>query len=891
MKTHKVWPIVLVCFLAFSMFASLIPISKAVDTGISRVQGNYKASGTGITLNVTLGTTPTVGNMLVIAIFCQGSSGITVSKVNTTGVTWVLAAACTSEFFANTRSEIWAGVVNSVAGINATVTFTGSTNAILDICEYSGLKTSGYLDKTASQATNNYYIIPTGTTATTTQYSELEVAAIGSWQDTAANLYDPINGFSMLDGIGVGSNALAFMEKIVLDKEAAFTHAETSYITHEQGAACIATFKASHVPPALTIYSATGGTTSPGESTTIYTYGSTVTITATESDSHYFSHWMVNGTNAGSDNPLSFSITGDTKVNPQFSASPIDSGVAYDIERVQGPIRNTTTGTAISVTLDSTPISGNILIAGIGMQHSSFISVASITQTGVTWVLGKQEESFAYLASEIWVGTVGAGASSTLTVNLAATASSGAIANVAEYHGLNGTIDQTAAQVGSTTNPKTGTTATTTLDNELCIGVTTTNNMVQTTGTGINGFLLEDGAIYSGTATTYLERVVNETDTYTSSPTVASLAAYAGCIVTFFGNPLTFYITSSSDAHSTISPNGVASVISGNDQSYLIGATTGYVIAGVTVDGVAEGALSAYTFPTVEENHTITVTSVVYSAATPSIVGSSSQRYYFRSDLITTLGETGYRLDSDYTNTAASLNNTFAGNDTVDLAVRIYLFSSPVHSTELTSGPSGIISIPQGNYATAYSSSFVIPETTVQLGYQALQVDVLERANGSAWVTVSSFVSPVLMTDKIELSTWKDNFYVVTSQSGGSTNVGLFFDSKNYATYSYLSGISLHKPDQSAIQAWRLSRNDIIGFELGAYTDIIGPAFYVLLILGIAGVFYLRTANFGMVVFLFVMFGGANSFLFVLLPGWVLPGLAAFLILGVAFIIWRVMHQ
>jgi hypothetical protein len=147
------------------------------------------------------------------------------------------------------------------------------------------------------------------------------------------------------------------------------------------------------------------------------------------------------------------------------------------------------------------------------------------------------------------------------------------------------------------------------------------------------------------------------------------------------------------------------------------------------------------------------------------------------------------------------------------------------------------------------------------------------------------------MTDKIELSTWKDNFYVVTSQSGGSTNVGLFFDSKNYATYSYLSGISLHKPDQSAIQAWRLSRNDIIGFELGAYTDIIGPAFYVLLILGIAGVFYLRTANFGMVVFLFVMFGGANSFLFVLLPGWVLPGLAAFLILGVAFIIWRVMHQ
>ncbi|MBQ6275552.1 MAG: fibronectin type III domain-containing protein [Bacteroidales bacterium] len=77
--------------------------------------------------------------------------------------------------------------------------------------------------------------------------------------------------------------------------------------------------------------------------------------------------------------------------------------------------------------------------------------------------------------------------------------------------------------------------------------------------------------------------------------------------VTFIEN--TYYtITATCGEHGTITPNGEVSVLSGEDQSFVIVADGGYHIASVTVDGVdvtSELLNGVYTFAGVTEAHTI----------------------------------------------------------------------------------------------------------------------------------------------------------------------------------------------------------------------------------------------------------------------------------------------
>ncbi|HEX7608393.1 MAG TPA: amidase domain-containing protein [Candidatus Cryosericum sp.] len=75
---------------------------------------------------------------------------------------------------------------------------------------------------------------------------------------------------------------------------------------------------------------------------------------------------------------------------------------------------------------------------------------------------------------------------------------------------------------------------------------------------------------------------------------------------TFTTLPLTTYtITASSDTGGTISPSGSVVVNQGSSQTFTISASSGYHIAGVSVDGVSQGAISSYTFPNVQASHTI----------------------------------------------------------------------------------------------------------------------------------------------------------------------------------------------------------------------------------------------------------------------------------------------
>lgn len=204
---------------------------------ITRVQGNARGTASFTdTINVTLSQAPANGNLL-IAVIGGISSDKIVSSISETGVTWTKQV---SNLYASYYDvEIWAGVVGSDASANITVSCSGSENYwVADVCEYSGLLTSGFLDKTATN--QGFSASPnTGTTATTTQNDELWIGGIINYGDSGQS--SPTNGFTLMDGALFGQMELGYLEKIV----SAIGEATTGVtIVIQSWAGCIATFKA-----------------------------------------------------------------------------------------------------------------------------------------------------------------------------------------------------------------------------------------------------------------------------------------------------------------------------------------------------------------------------------------------------------------------------------------------------------------------------------------------------------------------------------------------------------------------------------------------------------------------------------------------------------------------
>jgi hypothetical protein len=195
------------------------------------------------------------------------------------------------------------------------------------------------------------------------------------------------------------------------------------------------------------------------------------------------------------------------------------------VTRVQGNARGTTTGNTITVTLGSTPISGNVLVAAISTCTSSpSVTVSSIIQTNVNWtMLVSKYSGTGEVAVRIFFGKVGANAGTTITITLSGNANRGGVADVCEYSGIASVnyLDQTATAYGVSTTPSTGTTATTSQPNELWVGATAVNGYdFQSSPT--NGFTLLDGAGYSYTSLAYLEKIVSATGQAGSSTTISS---------------------------------------------------------------------------------------------------------------------------------------------------------------------------------------------------------------------------------------------------------------------------------------------------------------------------------------------------------------------------------
>ncbi|GFO64854.1 malectin domain-containing carbohydrate-binding protein [Geomonas paludis] len=280
-----------------------------------------------------------------------------------------------------------------------------------------------------------------------------------------------------------------------------------------------------------------------------------------------------------------------------------------------------------------------------------------------------------------------------------------------------------------------------------------------TDSTGVTGYKVHIGGssgsysqhIDVGSTTSYSSSSLSDGSTYYFAVTAYNAAgaesAYSNEISRSFpALPTTYTITATAGAGGTVtalsntkvstatsgsSTITSVTVTSGASQSFSITPASGYKVAGVTVDGVAKGAVTSYTFSNVTANHTISASftlnsySITASAGTggsitPSgtatVAANGSQSY-------TITPATGYKIAAvtvdgasvgsvgSYTFNLVSANHTIAAS--------FALNSYTITATAGTGGsitPSGTATVTSGgskSYTIAAASGYKIADVKV----------------------------------------------------------------------------------------------------------------------------------------------------------------------------------
>jgi hypothetical protein len=159
---------------------------------------------------------------------------------------------------------------------------------------------------------------------------------------------------------------------------------------------------------------------------------------------------------------------------------------------------------------------------------------------------------------------------------------------------------------------------------------------------------------FSAAAGYSISRVlVNGTSISTTSPCTFS-DIQANYVIAVSSTANTYFINSTADAQSTITPSGSTSVTYGSSQTYRYTPNTGYTITSVLVDGSAQSISGSYIFTNIIANHTIAVKAsiinytITASADSHSTINPSGsvQVSYGSSQTLNYTANTGYNVSS-----------------------------------------------------------------------------------------------------------------------------------------------------------------------------------------------------------------------------------------------------
>ncbi len=303
---------------------------------IRRIQGNKKGNAFSTSLSLTLDSAPANGNFLVAVVGTSNSTPPTVSSISQSNVSWSKQVSNSSSSLYGRNIEIWAGTVSTGASANLMISLTASGIVYADVCEYRGVLTSGFLDKTYTAAGTNTRNLTTGTTPLTTALNELWIGGIFNICDIAdsGNSTLPTNGFTLLDGIEPpGANcSLSYLEKIVDTTGAASSNVTgATFTTYEGYIGCIATFRAADVVTMEITASASPNCTISPSGLVEVDEGEDQAFTITAATGYHVTHVYVDGIDQGALG--SYTFTDLDSNHTIFAATEVDP-TTYSITAV-----------------------------------------------------------------------------------------------------------------------------------------------------------------------------------------------------------------------------------------------------------------------------------------------------------------------------------------------------------------------------------------------------------------------------------------------------------------------------------------------------------------------------------------------------------------------------
>ncbi|HIJ88177.1 MAG TPA: hypothetical protein HPP97_10945, partial [Desulfuromonadales bacterium] len=186
-----------------------------------------------------------------------------------------------------------------------------------------------------------------------------------------------------------------------------------------------------------------------------------------------------------------------------------------------------------------------------------------------------------------------------------------------------------------------------------------------------------------------------------------------------------YTISATADSNGTITGPATATYYS--NATYAITPNSGYYIAGVTVDGVAVGAVASYTFSSISANHSISATfainvyTITASAGSGgSIIGPATATYN-SSATYTITPSAGYYIAgvtvdgvavgavASYTFTNVTANHTIAAT----FAVNTYAFSATAGTHGTMYGPATIVSGGMGIFVIVPDNGYQVADVLV----------------------------------------------------------------------------------------------------------------------------------------------------------------------------------
>ncbi|MBP1737501.1 MAG: Fibronectin, type domain protein [Oscillospiraceae bacterium] len=183
-----------------------------------------------------------------------------------------------------------------------------------------------------------------------------------------------------------------------------------------------------------------------------------------------------------------------------------------------------------------------------------------------------------------------------------------------------------------------------------------------------------------------------------------------------------YTITATAGTGGSISPSGSTSVTKGNSKTFTITANSGYKIADVKVDSSSVGALSTYTFSSVNAAHTISAT---FASAASLSAGSATLGDGGSGTLSSGTTKSGYGITASLPVTSSYVSDTtvtasynFTFSKTVSLEYVNGTWQFPVNSSSATSARKIYIPVEtkDGTYTITFTVKALDPQATALTG-------------------------------------------------------------------------------------------------------------------------------------------------------------------------------